>query len=188
MALISVYGSAAEPSPNLVRMARDLGVALAERGHEVLTGACPGVSYAVARAAWEQGATVVGYSPATSLAEHQRNGDPTEGLTQIIFLPEGYEFRHHLHACYKYRNIRTAMACDAAVIIHGGMGTLNEFTLVCDFGKVVGVLETSGGTADVIRSIAARIGRTESSARVVYGSSPMNLLEQVESCLAERQQ
>ena len=61
----------------------------------------------------------------------------------------------------------------------GGMSTLNEFTIAYDEGKVVGVLEGTGGVTDRIKEIAA-ISTKPAESRVVFDDDPEKLID---SCL-----
>lgn len=177
MANIAVYGSAVEPDNVLKEIARKTGQLLAKSDHKVLTGACPGVTYEVATGAYEAGGTVIGYSPAINLEEHSsRNQDPSDYFSQIIFLLDTFEYKDNLQACYKYRNIRTAMACDAAIIINGRMGTMNEFTLAYDFGKTIAVLEGTGGIADRIRDFLTGLETVKKDVPVIFGKDPAELI------------
>jgi len=177
MAAIAVYGSAVEPDAVLEKIARETGQLLAQANHIVLTGACRGVTYQVAVGAHEADGMVIGYSPAINMEVHTgRNQDPTDAFSKIVFLPDTYEYQANLQACYKYRNIRTAMACDAAIIINGRMGTMNEFTLAYDFGKTIAVLEGSGGIADRIRNLLMGLKTANPDAPVIFSHDPPELV------------
>ncbi len=55
----------------------------------------------------------------------------------------------------KGRNAVFVHSCDAMIFIGGGMGTLNEFTIAFDEGKVIGVLENSGGLSSELEKLAS---------------------------------
>jgi hypothetical protein len=63
------------------------------------------------------------------------------------------------------------------IIISGRMGTLNEFTIAYEDKKPIGVLEGSGGTADIIRSLLSKPHRK--GAPVVYDEDPKRLVEKL---------
>jgi len=67
------------------------------------------------------------------------------------------------------------------LIVGGGIGTLNEFTIAFDEGKLVGVLEGSGGAADQINEIAMLSAKKERKSQLVFESDPCLL---VDRCLA----
>ena len=50
---------------------------------------------------------------------------------------------------------------DTVIIFGGGIGTLNEFTIAYDEGKLIGVLEGTGGVADRVNELAALSGKRD---------------------------
>jgi uncharacterized protein (TIGR00725 family) len=125
-------------------LAEELGVALAKHNCILVTGATTGLPDLVARAFRKQGGFALGISPGESRAEHlKRYGLPEEGADVLIYTGFGY----------KGRNVVNIHSADIVLIFGGAIGTLNEFTIAYDEGKVIGVLEGSGGVADHIREI-----------------------------------
>jgi hypothetical protein len=59
-------------------------------------------------------------------------------------------------------------------MVAGGMGTLNEFTIAVDEGKVVGVLGGTGGIADEIERLLPHVRRPEN---VMIEAQPAKLLD-----------
>jgi hypothetical protein len=57
------------------------------------------------------------------------------------------------------------------------MGTFNEFTIAFEDGKPIGVLEGSGGTADLVRDLIPKLHRGPGN--IVYDTNPKNLIEKV---------
>ncbi|HEY2986092.1 MAG TPA: hypothetical protein VGL11_00095 [Candidatus Binatia bacterium] len=147
-------------------LAARLGVALARRDCIVVTGATTGLPDMVSRAARTHGALTVGVSPASNRAEHERLGLPADGAEVILY--SGFGF--------KGRNVVNIRSSDIVIIFGGATGTLNEFTIAYDEGKVIGVLEGSGGVADHIREIIAFCNR-QTRARLTYESDPEILLD-----------
>lgn len=146
-AAIGVMGSSNSSINNseVDSLAGRLGEAIAARGCLVVTGATTGLPYKVAKSARARGAFSVGVSPAISHEEHVgRYGLPTDSSDVIIYTGFGL----------KGRNVVNVRSSDIVLIIGGGIGTLNEFTIAFDEGKIIGVLEGSGGIADDIRKIA----------------------------------
>jgi hypothetical protein len=62
----------------------------------------------------------------------------------------------------------------------GATGTLNEFTIAYDEGKIIGVLEGSGGIADHVREILQYCNKPTTGS-VLFDRQPVTLIE---SCLA----
>lgn len=148
-------------------IAESLGRAIATRDCVLVTGATTGLPDMVSRAARDSGALTIGISPAASLDEHiGRYLLPADGVDVIIYTGFGL----------KGRNVINIRASDIVLIFGGGMGALNEFTIAYDEGKVIGVLENSGGVADHIKDIID-FAKKPTSAKLIYDSDPDSLLD-----------
>lgn len=151
----------------LTRLAERLAQVIAERGCVLVTGATTGFPDIVSRAARRQGCLTVGISPASSREEHAfRYFLPYDGVDVIVYTGFGL----------KGRNVINVRSSDVVIIFGGGIGTLNEFTIAYDEGKVVGVLEGTGGLTDQIKEIAALSSKPAGS-ELVFESSPENLID-----------
>lgn len=160
----------------LTRLAQRLGQAIADRGCVLVTGATTGLPYIVSRAARERGCLTVGISPASSGEEHiSRYSLPNDGVDVIVYTGFGL----------KGRNVVNVRSSDIVVIFAGGIGTLNEFTIAYDEGKVIGVLEGTGGVADEIRNITA-LSKNPGRSELVFESSPESLIDICLKVFAER--
>ena len=155
----------------LEALAERLGAAVATRDCVLVTGATTGLPDLVTRAARKNGALTLGVSPAQDRHEHERLGLPLDGAEVIIYTGFGF----------KGRNVVNVRSSDIVLIFGGATGTLNEFTIAYDEGKVIGVVEGSGGVADHVHDILAYCKR-ETRARLFYGGDPEKLLD---DCLAE---
>jgi uncharacterized protein (TIGR00725 family) len=164
---VGVMGAASGLLPAEVRSAAyDLGAAIAEREMVVVTGAAPGLPWESARGAKERGGLSVGVSPALSLDEHQYVYEsPADFFDVMVYTGSGLMGREIV-------NIRSS---DIVVIVGGHSGTLGEFAIAYDEGKLIGVLEGSGGIADAIPALLEAIAK-ETGARVVYDSDPESLI------------
>lgn len=87
----------------------------------------------------------------------------------------------------KGRNVVNVRSSDVVIIFGGGIGTLNEFTIAYDEGKVIGVLEGTGGIADQIKKIAA-LSSNPACSELVFESSPEDLIDSCLEVLARRNQ
>ena len=160
----------------LTRLAERLGQVIAERGCVLVTGATTGFPDIVSRAARRQGCLTVGISPASSREEHtSRYSLPDDGVDVIVYTGFGL----------KGRNVINVRSSDVVIIFGGGIGTLNEFTIAYDEGKIVGVLEGTGGVADQIKEIAA-LSRKPACSELVFESNPENLIDTCLKVLGER--
>ena len=177
---IGVYGSSAgELMEENLKKAAALGEAIAKAGHSVVTGACNGLPAAAQSAAFEAGGETIGFSPTASASEHKAYGGPTEGFTKVVYIPGDYEHKTNLTTCQKYRNVSSVAAVDAAIIIGGRIGSMNEFTIAHDLGKVIGVLEGSGGISERAIAILLEDAKKEKGATVIFESDPATLVAQV---------
>ena len=184
---VGVFGSAGDEGPEMVHLARRIGLELAARGCIIITGACSGLPYEAARSGAAAGAEVWGFSPVSNMEEQMEfapNDDP-RWYSTLHFVPPSFPFNADLPICKKYRNVLSTAHCEAGIIIAGKWGTLNEFTNLVDFGKVVGVLESSGGIAAELRGLVERIG-IEGEGSVVIDDDPESLVARVIEALEER--
>jgi uncharacterized protein (TIGR00725 family) len=165
---IGVMGSAeGTAEPALSELATELGRAIAARDVILVTGATTGVVYAVGKAAHDAGALHIGVSPAADELEHEeRYGLPTDACDAIIYTGFGL----------KGRNVVLVRSCEIAVFIAGSTGSLNEFTIAYDEGKIIGCLTGTGGVADEARRIVEIFGK-ETEARVFYDHDPARLID-----------
>jgi uncharacterized protein (TIGR00725 family) len=157
---------AAGEKARLENLAERLGAAIAQRGCILVTGATTGLPDLVSRAARKHGALTVGISPASNREEHERHGLPADGAEAILYTGFGF----------KGRNVVNVRSSDVVIIFGGATGTLNEFTIAYDEGKVIGILEGSGGIADHIREVLSFCNRAP-RARLIYASDPEKLLD-----------
>ena len=140
---VGVMGSAAEiePSqrPELEQKLLGLATALATHDAVLLTGATTGLIYEVGKLARTAGVFHVGISPASSLAEHESRFQlPKDACDVLVYTGFGL----------KGRNVVLVRSCDIVLFVAGAMGSLNEFTIAHDEGKVIGCLTGTGGVAD----------------------------------------
>ncbi|MBW2986573.1 hypothetical protein KY333_04355, partial [Candidatus Woesearchaeota archaeon] len=144
---IGIYGSAAgDISSDISGKARELGKQIAQRGHVIITGGCLGLPNETVLGAHEMNGECIAYSPATTLEEHvEKYKMPTKGFTDFVFVPADYKHAENKRVCLKYRNVSSVADADAAIIIGGRIGTMNEFTIAYDLGKKIGVLTRTGG-------------------------------------------
>jgi uncharacterized protein (TIGR00725 family) len=164
---IGVMGSAGgEFDPNVLELCRMLGRAVAESGSCLLTGACPGLPHAAVEGAHEAGGHVIGISPAVSLREHiEVFGSPYSEYDVLIYTGLGLMGRELV-------NIRTS---DIIVVVGGRSGTLGEFAIAFEEGKLIGALTGSGGITDVLPDVVARLGK-ETGATLLYDADPDRLV------------
>jgi uncharacterized protein (TIGR00725 family) len=172
---IAIFGSSTKKSSKINKLAEHLGSVIAKKGHILITGACSGIPRIAAKAAFETKGRVMGFSPTTSEKEHKNNNEPCDYFSKLIFVPKNYRHIKNRNVCYKYRNIESVLAADKVIIINGQYGTLNEFILAYEFGKEIGVLTNTGGTADLCKIITKKLNK-KTGAKIYYHSNPNKLL------------
>ncbi|MDT5062717.1 MAG: hypothetical protein QOH63_3176 [Acidobacteriota bacterium] len=168
---VGVMGSANDTLPlgvtDAVReKAEALGRAVASRNLILLTGATTGLTYIVGKSAREAGAFHLGVSPAASESEHvEKYNLPLDACDAIIYTGFGL----------KGRNVVLVRSCDVALFIGGSWGSLNEFTIAHDEGRVIGCLTGTGGVADEAERLL-QIFPKRTAACVLHGDDPLHLL------------
>jgi uncharacterized protein (TIGR00725 family) len=165
---IGMMGSAGgDLDPHVRRRCYELGKAIAATGCVLITGACPGLPYDCARGARDAGGLSVGISPALSRSEHVKKYEsPVDAYDVIIYTGSGLMGR-------EVQNIHSS---DIVIFAAGRSGTLGEFSIAYDEGKLIGVLADSGGIADEFQSIVPKLGKA-TGARLVYESDPVRLVQ-----------
>ncbi len=169
---IGVMGSAQGPSivhEKNTELAIRVGEAIATREHILLNGACPGLPNDAAIGAKRAGGFVMGVSPAFSRREHiDKYNSPIDPYDMILYSGMGLMQRDLL-------NIRCS---DAIIVLGGGMGTLNEFSIAFDEGRYVGVLTSTDGISQHIKDIIKKCNR-EDGGRVFYHDDPEELVNMI---------
>lgn len=167
---IGVMGSADGAAESTVLdLCRKLGRAVAESGCCLLTGACPGLPHAAVLGAKELDGHVVGISPAATLKEHvEVLRSPYKEYDVLIFTGLGLMGRELI-------NIRSS---DIVIIVGGRSGTLGEFAIAYEEGKLIGILTGTGGITAALPAVEATIGKSTGS-EVIYGSEPQELVKRL---------
>src|SRR5215510_8518485 len=161
---VGVMGSAASESARLetgntlVARAERLAQAIAGQDVMLLTGATTGIVYVVGKTAHDAGTFHLGISPGRNEREHSELYKlPVDACDALIYTGFGL----------KGRNVVLVRSCDVVLFIAGSIGSLNEFTIAYDEGKVIGCLRGSGGVADEVAQIVQDF-RKPTKARVFY--------------------
>ena len=174
-----VMGSASDGiDPEVTAAVLRLGAAIARAGATLVTGACPGLPFTAVEGAKQAGGLVVGISPALSQVEHvERFHAPIDGFDLIVYTGSGLMGREVV-------NIRSS---DIVVITGGRSGTLGEFAIAYDEGHLIGVLTGTGGIADMVAELVARVDK-QTGARVLYDDDPDRLVARlIETFRAEQE-
>lgn len=170
---IGVMGSANDTLPEgvsetLQMKAESLGQAIAETDKAIiLTGATTGLPCIAGKAAREAGAFHTGISPAENEREHRYVYNlPTDNCDCLIYTGFGL----------KGRNVVLVRSCDIVVFIGGSIGSLNELTIACDEGKIIGCLTGTGGVADEAESLLKKFPK-KNRAKFFQNDDPKLLIK-----------
>ncbi len=168
---VGVMGSAGDASPDtkdaLVEKAQALARAIASRPLLLLTGATTGIVYVVGKAAHDAGVFHLGISPAQNIQEHvEKYKLPLDACDLIVYTGFGL----------KGRNVVLVRSCDLVLFVAGAMGSLNEFTIAHDEGKIIGCLTGTGGVADDADYLLRKFSK-DTGARVFQDEDPEKLLD-----------
>ncbi len=148
-------------------LARRLGRRIAERDCTIVTGACPGLPHAAVMGAHEAGGVSLGVSPALSPEEHVNvYGSPLQPYTAMVFTGSGLMGRetHNIHSS------------DFVLFVGGRSGTLGEFCIAYDEGKLIGILRDSGGISNEFEGIA-RLVQKSTGSTIVSDADPERLVD-----------
>jgi uncharacterized protein (TIGR00725 family) len=163
-------GSEGKNAQKAYGLARKVGETIAKKGHVLITGATSGVPFEAAKAAKKAGGSNIGFSPAGTEIEHAKK-------YRLPMDPKIFDHIIYTEAGYAGRNLLMVRSADATIMIDGRMGTMNEFTDAYEEDEIVGVLEGSGGTADLVRAILEAAGK--GLRKVIFETDAERLVEKV---------
>jgi len=170
---IGVMGSAAPESSRLemgntlVAKAERLAQVIAKQDVVLFTGATTGIVYVVGKTAHDAGSFHIGISPASNEHEHVEHYKlPVDACDSIVYTGFGL----------KGRNVVLVRSCDIVLFVAGAMGSLNEFTIAHDEGKIIGCLAGTGGVADESEFLVQKFGKRSTAARVFHNEDPEALI------------
>jgi uncharacterized protein (TIGR00725 family) len=116
------------------------------------------------------GGHVIGISPAATLKEHvEVHHSPYQEYDVLIFTGMGLMGRELI-------NIYSS---DIVIIVGGRSGTLGEFAIAYEAGKLIGVLKGTGGITAALPALEASLAAKKTGAQVVYDDNPLRLVEQL---------
>jgi len=165
-------GSAASESARLVsgntlvEKAERLARAIAAKDVILLTGGTTGIVYVVGKTAHDAGCFHIGISPGANEREHvDLYKLPMDACDALIYTGFGL----------KGRNVVLVRSCDIVLFVAGAMGSLNEFTIAHDEGKIIGCFRGTGGVADESEYLLQHFSK-RTPARVFYNEDPEKLI------------
>lgn len=152
-------------------LAAQVGVAIAEAGHALLTGATVGLPNYAAEAYKKAGGKMsLGISPAASKIEHVRKYHlPIEAYDTILYTG--------LH--YVGRDTLLITSSDAVVSVGGRLGTLHEFTIAMEAGVPIGFLQGGGGISEEVQTLMALAAPLPGESLVIFNESATELIKDI---------
>ncbi len=168
---VGVMGASGGEIPrDVLRKAYELGRQIGRRRYVLITGACPGIPHEAVKGAKSAGGIVVGISPALNFEEHVvKFQSPVRGYDALIYTGSGLMGR-------EIENIRS---CDVVVFAGGRSGTLGEFAIAYDEAKAIGIMESTGGITDHLKTIVSFIQK-DTGAILMSSADPADLLDKLE--------
>lgn len=150
-----------------VALARRVGARIAHLHCVIVTGACPGLPHAAVLGAHEAGGESLGVSPAHSREEHLSVYEsPVDPYTVMVYTGSGLMGR-------EVENIHSS---DFVIFIGGRSGTLGEFAIAYDEGKLIGILRNSGGVSNDLGRIAVLVEKS-TGAVLIEDDDPERLVD-----------
>ncbi len=156
-------------------LALQVGAAIAQAGHALMTGATVGLPNYAAEGYKAAGGTMsFGISPASSKVEHVRKYRlPTEAYDVILY--------SGLH--YVGRDSLLITSSDAVVSIGGRLGTLHEFTIAMESDTPIAFLQGAGGVSEQIGALLELATPLKSGAIVQFNTDPDELVHNLTKAL-----
>ncbi len=153
---------------NTLDIAKELGREIARQGAILVTGATTGFPFWSAMGAKEEGGISIGFSPAASEKEHVETYKlPLDYMDLIIYTGFGYPGR----------DLLLTRSSDAVICGCGRIGTIHEFTVAFEDGKVIGILKGPWETGEELEAIIAKAHRPNE--KIAIGNDPKKLVADV---------
>jgi hypothetical protein len=117
-----------------------------------------------------------GISPALDLYEHiTRYRSPHREFDVMIYTGDGL----------MGREVTGIRSCDIVVLIGGRSGTLGEFAIAYDEGRLIGILKGTDGIADHIDEVVGFISKTTGAA-LISDDDPTRLMKRLLKAYSKR--
>lgn len=167
---IGVCGASVDLKDEVLKRSFRLGKAIADNSCVLIMGAGRGYPKEAAKGCFENKGKVIGISPAKDKSEHlDLYGFNLDYFSEVDYTGVGIP----------KRNYNIIEESDAIVIIGGQIGTLNEFTIAYHLGKVIGVLEGSGGVTPLLPEISKVCNKDDENDKVVFSNDPKLLINKI---------
>ena len=167
---IGVMGSASgKINEEAKKKAYQLGIEIGKSDCALITGGCPGLPYEATKGAKEAGGLTIGISPGLNQQQHvEEYNSPIDDIDVMIYTGNGL----------MGREVTAIRSCDIVIIVGGRSGTLGEFSVAYDEGKIIGVLENTGGITTILKELEQSIKKPTGS-EVIYEGDPAQLIRKL---------
>jgi len=150
---IGIFGSSHSNDIETTKQAGEMGIIIANKNHEVVTGGGPGYCHTVAMSTIHAGGKSTIYAVGLNKEDHSVYHDTDlSNYTTTVF--QKTYFKEKLSNIDNYwRSLEMISDIDTAIIIGCRVGTMYEVTILSGMGKDFFVLENSGGiTGETIKN------------------------------------
>lgn len=159
---------------NALEKAKELGREIARQGAVLVTGATTGFPLWSAMGAKEEGGMSIGFSPAATEREHVDIYKlPLDYMDLIVYTGFGYPGR----------DLLLTRSVDAVICGCGRIGTIHEFTIAFEDGKVIGIFEGPWQMDEQLKDILEKSHRPND--KVVAGEDPKKLVADIIAMVKE---
>ena len=166
---VSGAAEAGHCGPNAMEAAKDLGREIVRQGGVLVTGATTGFPLWSAMGAKEVGGVSIGLSPAINEREHKEVYRlPTDYMDLIIYT--GF-------LGYPGRDILLVRSSDAVLFGCGRIGTIDEFAISYQDGKVIGVLQGDWEMSAELKDVLEDESKVHDN--IVFDTDPKKLVAKV---------
>lgn len=173
---ISGAGETGHCGIDALDQAKTLGREIVQHGAVLVIGTTTGFPLWAAMGAEEAGGTIIGFSPAATLYEHESVYRLSPGhVTVPIYTGFGHTGR----------DLLMVRSSDAVIFGCGRISTVNEFTIAYKEDKVIGVLQGDWNTDKLLKDIVTH--SNDEKRTIIFDSDPRRLVEQVVKKIKEKE-
>jgi uncharacterized protein (TIGR00725 family) len=160
-----------------MKLAYQLGEAIAKNGCIITTGATTGFPGWAAAGAKKGGGISIGLSPAANKTEHVESYKlPTEDMDLILYTGFGFPGR----------DLMLTRASEGLIYGCGRIGTIHEFTIAFEEEKPIGILRGPWATDELILEILEKGNRPFPF--VIFDEDPDRLVKKIREMILQKRE
>ncbi len=153
------------------KLAKSIGVYLAEKDITVVTGGCSGIPALCIESAFANKTKTIGYFPHQDQNEYF-DRQHEENTHDIQF----YSTAHFISG-FTARSLEMIKNVDAAIVLNGRIGTLSEFGIAVEEGLPLAVIEGTGGITDELKTVIKVAQKEFPNNEVIFGDDYKKLID-----------